>query len=242
MGPALFVAGTDTGVGKTAVATALARALRARGLAVGVCKPAETGVADPDRPADALALLAASGCVAPLDRVCPYRLAEPLAPAVAAQRQGVRIDPAHLTACLAALRASHDLVVCEGAGGLLVPLAEGLLTADWLEALGVPVLLVGRLGLGTLNHTLLSARYLASRAIPLLGTVLSAAAPDAGVAEATNPGVLAAFPEARFLGVLPHGPAPELPAAALAAVLALRKGIETRRVKFDGVRAEGEKT
>ncbi|MHB8764836.1 MAG: AAA family ATPase, partial [Deferrisomatales bacterium] len=96
MGAAVFVAGTDTGAGKTAVAAALCRALAARGLRVGVFKPAETGVDDPARPADALALLAASGCAASLDLVCPYRLGEPLAPAVAAARQGVRIDPARL--------------------------------------------------------------------------------------------------------------------------------------------------
>lgn len=239
-GRALVVAGTDTGVGKTAVATALCLALRDRGLRVGVFKPAETGVDDPARPADALALLAASGCAAPLDLVCPYRLREPLAPAVAAARQGAGIDPGHLGACLAELRAGHDLVVVEAAGGLLVPLAEGLLTADWIAAQGLPVLLVGRLGLGTLNHTLLSARYLASRGIPHLGTVLSAAEPPSTAAEETNPGVLTTFPEARLLGVLPHGAAPGLPLAVLAAVLGLGGPITPTSVKFDGAPAEEE--
>ncbi|MBI5015307.1 MAG: dethiobiotin synthase [Deltaproteobacteria bacterium] len=203
--PALFVAGTDTGVGKTWVATSLCRALAARGLRVGVFKPAETGCADPDRPADALALLEAAGSAEPLDAVCPYRLAEPLAPAVAARRQGVRIEPELLAERFAVLRERHDVVLCEGAGGLLVPLAAGLLSADWVEAQGLPVLLVARVGLGTINHTLLSARCLGARGIALLGTILSAAAPPASVAEATNPEVLADYPEVRLLGVAAHG-------------------------------------
>lgn len=228
--PALFVAGTDTGVGKSAVATALCRALAARGLRVGVFKPAETGCADPARPADALALIEASGCRAPLATVCPYRFREPLAPAVAARREGRAVDAAVLDARLAEIRAGHDLVVCEGAGGLLVPLAEGILSADWIGSADLPVLLVARLGLGTINHTLLSARYLRERGIPLLGTVLSATDAGAGPAEETNPEVLAGHPEVGLLGVLPHGLRSPLPERVLGAVL----GILPDRRKREG--------
>jgi dethiobiotin synthetase len=215
---ALFVAGTDTGVGKTRAATALCRALRARGLRVGVFKPAETGCT-PGNPADALALLKASGCSAPLDLVCPYRFGEPMAPAMAAEIEGVSVDPAHLDACLARLCDEHDVVVCEGAGGLLVPLAENLLYADWIERRGLPVLLVGRLGLGTINHSLLSARYLAEHGITLLGTLLSATEPPSGRAAETNPKILARYPEVKLLGVLPHEEAPQFPQAALDVIL-----------------------
>ncbi|WP_025321598.1 dethiobiotin synthase [Deferrisoma camini] len=214
----VVVAGTDTGVGKTRVAAALAQALRNRGARVGVFKPAETGCEAPDRPGDALALVRASGCAEPLDRICPYRFREPLAPAVAARREGRAVDPAVLDRCMEALAAAHDWVIVEGAGGLLVPLAEGVLFADWVEARGLPVLLVGRLGLGTINHTLLSARHLRDRGIPLLGTVLSATQPPVTVAEETNPDVLAGYPEARLLGVLPHG-ATELPERVLRKIM-----------------------
>ncbi len=201
----VVVAGTDTGAGKTRVAAALARALRARGARVGVFKPAETGCEAPDRPGDALALARASGCAEPLDRICPYRFREPLAPAVAARREGRAVDPELLDRCLEALAAAHDWVIVEGAGGLLVPLAEGVLFADWVEARGLPVLLVGRLGLGTINHTLLSARHLRGRGVKLVGTVLSATRPPSTVAEETNPEILRGYPEVRLLGVLPHG-------------------------------------
>jgi dethiobiotin synthetase len=221
--PALFVAGTDTGVGKTHVAMALCRALRSRGLRVGVMKPAETGCHS-DAPPDALALIEASGCRAPLDLVCPYRFADPLAPGVAAECEGRTVDILRLDAALAELRSSHDVVVCEGAGGLLVPLAGTIVYADWLESTGLPVLLVGRLGLGTLNHVLLSARYLAARGIPHLATVLSATQTPADLAETTNPGVLARYPESRIAGVLAHGLSPEFPQPALDVIIEWLKG------------------
>lgn len=217
--PALFVAGTDTGAGKTRVATALCRELSSRGLRVGVLKPAETGC-DPSSPPDALALLTASGCQAPLELVCPYRFEQPMAPGIAAELAGRVIDPGHLSDCLGKLRETHDVVVCEGAGGLLVPLTGELLTAEWIALEKLPVLLVGRLGLGTINHTLLSARYLKERNIPFLGTVLSATEPVSDEAARTNPQVLSRYPEAALLGVMEHGTS-KIPAAAVEAVLSL---------------------
>lgn len=203
MTPAVFVAGTDTGAGKTHVAVALCRFLRARGLKVAVFKPAETGCSQ-QAPEDALALREASGCLEPLDVICPYRLPEPLAPAIAAERTGVTIDPRRLDACLTKLRSAHDVVVCEGAGGLLVPFCEGVLTLDWIRAMDLPVLLVGRLGLGTINHTLLSVRAIRNSDVELLGTILSETVPAATVADRTNPHVLRRYAEVKLLGVLAY--------------------------------------
>jgi len=117
---ALLVTGTDTGVGKTFVACALATALRQRGRRVAVMKPVETGVEG--EPADALALRAAAADPAPLGDICPYRLRAPLAPAVAARLEGVTIDVARLVALVARRRQDADVLLVEGAGGLLVPL------------------------------------------------------------------------------------------------------------------------
>jgi len=209
MTPTLFVAGTDTGVGKTRVGVALCKSLRGRGMRVGVLKPAETGCPD-DGPEDALALREASGCTAPLDVICPYRLPEPLAPAIAATRAGVRIEITRVERCLSQLRDSHDVVVCEGAGGLLVPFYGNTLTLEWLSTAQLPVLLVGRLGLGTINHTLLSVRALRDAGIELIGTILSETEPACTVAETTNPEVLGGFPEVKLLGVLPYAASPVL--------------------------------
>lgn len=203
----LFVAGTDTGVGKTTVAVALCRLLRAQGRTVGVFKPVETGCADLDRPLDALALATAADCAAALDTICPYRFAEPLAPAIAAERAGTTIDLALLDARLAELRQGHDVVVVEGAGGLLVPFAADMLTVDWIADRQLPVLLVGRLGLGTINHTLLSARLLRDRGVELLATVLSATERAESVAAQTNASVLGRYPEVRLAGVVARLPA-----------------------------------
>lgn len=216
--PLLFVAGTDTAVGKTTVAAALCRLLRTQGRSVGVFKPVETGCEDLARPVDALALAKAADCRAPLDTICPYRFAEPLAPAVAAERAGHAIDLDLLDACLTELRSGHDNVIIEGAGGLLVPFAGDLLTLDWVAERGLDVLLVGRLGLGTLNHTLLSARSLRDRGVRLLATVLSATQADDSVAARTNAAMLERYPEVRLAGVLPHGVGDEpvvLPAGLL---------------------------
>ncbi|HET9751352.1 MAG TPA: dethiobiotin synthase, partial [Myxococcales bacterium] len=158
-----FVAGTDTGVGKTQVARALCAALLARGMRPLALKPVETGCSR-DNPEDALALLAACGSRQPLDEVCPYRFELPAAPLVAAEAEGAEIDLLVIERLVARARTP---IVVEAAGGLLVPLARAPLSLDQAdpadrsparaivtnldlaERLGLPVVLVGRAGLGT---------------------------------------------------------------------------------------------
>src|SRR5207253_9614410 len=120
---ALFITGTDTGVGKTFVACALATAFRQRGLRVAVMKPVETGVEG--KPQDARALRAAAADPAPPGDICPYRLRPPLAPAVAARLEGVTIDVTRLVTLIARRRQGADMPPVEGAGGLRVPLGPG---------------------------------------------------------------------------------------------------------------------
>src|SRR5947208_10338258 len=148
---ALFVTGTDTGVGKTFVACALATALRQRGRRVAVMKPVETGVEG--EPADALALRAAAADPAPLDDICPYRLRAPLAPAVAARLEGVTIDVARLVALVARRRQEADLLLVEGAGGLLVPFAPQTTWAERPVGTGLPPLSWGANRTGTVNQS-----------------------------------------------------------------------------------------
>jgi len=169
---AVFVTGTDTGCGKTAVGCALARSLRAAGKRVRVLKPIETGCAD-GVPADALALAAAAGDGAPLERLCPYRFALPVAPEVAARAEGVAIDPARIEAAFSRAREDADLVIVEGAGGLLVPITPALDMAGLARQLGLPLVVAARAALGTINHTLLTLEAARARGLRVLGVVVS---------------------------------------------------------------------
>ncbi|MBW2313508.1 MAG: dethiobiotin synthase [Deltaproteobacteria bacterium] len=200
-----FVTGTDTGVGKTVVACALIRALCAVGRDVGVMKPAETGVGS-DGPLDAQALRAAAGVEDSLDEICPIQLALPAAPSVAAAHEGRRLDVASVRKAYDTLAARHDCMVVEGAGGLLVPLAEGFTMADLAGELDLSVLLVARAALGTINHTLLSVEAIDARGLGLAGVVISHATGALTDADAKN---LVALREAlgpRLVGeILPLG-------------------------------------
>lgn len=207
----LLVTGTDTGAGKTLVSAAIVAALAARGVHLGVAKPCETGCApiDPGAPRDALypedaaTLAAASGNDETLETVCPYRFPEPLAPALAAERAGASIDVAHLVETLAARARRLDLLLVEGAGGLLVPLTRQVTFADLAHALGARVLLVVGSRLGAINHALLSLEVLKQRSIPTVGYVVNRLLPDGDLAVETNTALLRSLTAAPCLGELP---------------------------------------
>jgi dethiobiotin synthetase len=167
----LFVTGTDTGVGKTRVAVALIHALRARGLRVAAMKPVSAGSAPGELNPDVAALLRAANVDADLRDVNPYAFAEPVAPHIAAERAGVRIELDVIAAAYGRLAAAADVVVVEGAGGWRVPLNECDDMADLAQRLGLPVVLVVGLRLGGLNHALLTAESIAHRTLPWAGWV-----------------------------------------------------------------------
>ncbi len=167
-----FVSGTDTGVGKTVVACALVRAMRRRGLDTGVMKPIETGVGA-EGPLDAQALRSAAAATEPLEEICPQSFALPAAPTVAAASEGRDVDMGAIRDAFARLDRRHEWLVVEGAGGLLVPAAPDLSMADLCRELGLPLLVVGRAALGTINHTLLTLEAAEARRLPLAGVVIS---------------------------------------------------------------------
>ncbi len=172
-----FVTGTDTGVGKTTVAAAILVAARQRGLRVAALKPAESGCAEDEKhrlvPADATLLRAAAGGWQDPADVCPFRLRTPVAPGVAATAEGVTIDLAAIERAVERARAA-DLFLVEGAGGLLVPLTEAMTMADLAAHLGLPLLVVARDALGTINHTALTVEVARTRGLTVAGIVLSA--------------------------------------------------------------------
>ncbi len=217
---ALFVTGTDTGCGKTRVACALAWGLRDAGLRVRVLKPVETGC-EAGVPADARALAAAAGDVRSDTALCPYRLALAAAPAVAAAEAGIEIDPQRIAGALEDARAGADLVIVEGAGGLRVPLRPGLDMAGLAVALGLPLLVVARAALGTINHTQLTLEAAAADGLEVLGVVISHTRAQLPDGDARNlEGLRSALP-VPLLGELAHSASRLTPRAVPGPILSL---------------------
>jgi dethiobiotin synthetase len=198
----LLVTGTDTGVGKTFVACALAHALRAGGRRVTVMKPVETGVTE--APDDALRLRDAAADPAPLDEICPYRLRAPLAPAVAARLEGVTIDLARLEALIRRRLEGADVMLVEGAGGLLVPIADSVTWADLAARLRLPLLVVAANRLGTINHCALTARVAEGMGLSVAGFVLSSPGPGRDLSADTNAAAITGLTGMPCLGELPY--------------------------------------
>ncbi len=185
---ALFITGTDTGVGKTRVACALLTALAARGQRVIGMKPVASGAqagARGLRHADAEALLAASNVAADYADVNPYVFASAIAPHLAAQAAGVAIELAAIRSAYARLAAAADWVVVEGAGGWRVPLGAETSMADIARGLSLPVVLVVGLRLGCLNHALLTVEAVARDGLTLAGWVANPIDPAMQAAAAT---------------------------------------------------------
>ena len=205
--PGLFITGTDTDVGKTVAACAIAATLRGRGMRVGVCKPIATGcrfdvsrlVSD-----DAEALAHYADCRLPLDVVNPVRYREALAPLVAADRAGRPVGFDLIAESLERLDAASDVMLIEGIGGLLVPLADDVAVLDLAAAIGYPVAVVTRPDLGTLNHTAMTCALIRQRGLRLAGLILNRYnAETSDTAHATNPPYLARLNQTTILATLP---------------------------------------
>lgn len=172
-----FITGTDTGVGKTVITAALARCFRRRGMQVGVMKPIETGcTSNGSTTSDGERLRHAAGASDPLEMISPYRLPLPLAPLAAARHIGVTINLDRITTVFKRLAADHSCMLVEGVGGVRVPLAEQADVRELIVQFGLPVLVVGRVALGGVNHALLTVEALRQRRIAVLGLVLNQSA------------------------------------------------------------------
>lgn len=193
----IFVTGTDTGVGKTYVACLLARELKSSGLKVGVMKPAESGANQ-----DAELLRRASGTLTPLDQIRPYHFKAPLAPGLAAAKEGAQVDMERLRRAFKAIQKAHDGVLVEGAGGLLVPMAGKKLVADLAKSLGLPLIIIARPGLGTINHSLLSLAEARRRGLEVLAVILNGRAKKSDLSAAGNAAAIAKFGKVKVLGPL----------------------------------------
>ncbi|WP_303721804.1 dethiobiotin synthase [Malonomonas rubra] len=199
----LFITGTDTGVGKTLVAAALTKMLVDKGVQVGVMKPAETGVNQPEQLGlDGNLLKWAAQNQQTDDSICPYRLRAPLAPSVAASKERIRIAYSRLVEQAKNTINEYDFTIIEGAGGLMVPLAGGFLMADYARAVGLPLVVVCRPNLGTINHTLLTLFSARNLDLPVAGYLINNMPSEQTVAEETVAHSLASLTTDELLGVL----------------------------------------
>ena len=207
MGGGIFITGTDTGVGKTVVACGLAALLRKSGYKVGVMKPAETGCEERDGklfPQDAYLLKEASGCDVPLENICPYRLRDPLAPSIAAEREGVKIDISLLEKIYGEINSAHDITLVEGAGGLLAPILPSFTYADLAKLLKLPLLVVAPNRLGVINHLLLTLEHASSHGLRVLGYVFNRLNTEPSLAADTNREALLSLTAVPCLGEIPY--------------------------------------
>jgi len=213
MNRAYFLTGTDTGVGKTLAACALLYAAAAQGARTLGMKPVAAGGSE-----DVDALVTASSVAAPRQCVNPYLLREPLAPHIAARRDGVVIDIVHIARCFEELRGLADFIVVEGVGGFRVPLDDSRDSADLAVSLELPVILVVGLRLGCISHTLLTAEAVRARGLSLAGWISNQV--DATMAcVQENIAALRARLDAPLLGSVPHLATPD--AARVAEMLTL---------------------
>ena len=200
----VFITGTDTGVGKTIFAASLALFLKNKGVDVGVMKPVESGVDNPEELGPDARLLAwAAATNDDDDIVSPYRLKPALAPAVAAQQEGVKIVPGVIQENYETLCAKHDFVIVEGAGGLMAPVSGGILVADIARQMQLPLLVVSRPDLGTINHTFLTVFAAQQMQLPLAGYLINRMPGNPDAACKTAPHTMASLISADLLGVLP---------------------------------------
>lgn len=202
MSRGVFVTGTDTGVGKTIVTRAVVRALVRRGVRVAALKPVESGAALVDGelvPADAVALVEAARTADRIADVCCYRFPDPVSPHLAAARVGEAIAARPILDLLERRRHGADLVIAEGAGGLLVPLSDTLLYGDLIARSGFALLIVAPNVLGTINATLQTIEAARRRGIEVIGVVLNRTPPT----ELDNAAAIATHGQVRILGALP---------------------------------------
>ena len=213
---AYFIAGTDTGVGKTYVSCALLHALRRHGLSAVGMKPVAAGVEDDGRNGDVTALLAASSVAAPQELVNPYCFGAPIAPHIAAADTGRTIETGPILAAAKRLGEMADALVVEGVGGFLVPLGRDADTGDLARELGLPVILVVGMRLGCLSHALLTQEAILARGLQLAGWVANRVDPDM-LRFDENLAELSERLDAPLLGIVPYDPS-ATPAAAAAAL------------------------
>src|SRR5208283_50753 len=218
----IFITGTDTGVGKTVIAAGIILALGRKGVKAGAMKPVETGCVDEGGTLiarDGMFLRKIAGMGEPAGIVAPVRFSRPLAPMIAAELEGKSVDLEAVMHAYSILAAKYDFLVVEGAGGIMVPIRESggsmstglspsaFFMSDLIKLFDIPLVIVARAGLGTINHTLLTVMYALREGIEVRGVIINNSGPAGDtIAERTNPEVLRKICPVPILATVPFIP------------------------------------
>lgn len=210
-----FITGTDTGVGKTIVTAAILRSFIKKGLKVGAMKVIETGCINKDGillPSDGMLLRDMAEMNDSVDLITPVKMENPLSPLMASRLENTEVDIDRIFKSFETLKKKYDYLLIEGVGGLMVPLIREekkktnfYFVRDLIKDMELPVIIVTRPSLGTINHTLLTLEALKNKKIPVKGYIINFSEPAKNdIAEKTNPEVLKELLDIPCLGVLPY--------------------------------------
>jgi dethiobiotin synthetase len=203
-----FITGTDTGVGKTIVAGAVVKALQSLGLKTGVMKPVETGCRREGGklfPSDGIFLRRIAEIDDPVASVTPCCFESPLSPMAAAEIDASEVSLEEIKRAFRMMAAKYDAVVVEGIGGLMVPISKDYYVAELAAEIGLPLIIVARPGLGTINQTMLTLDHAMRAGLHVAGIVINySSPPEHSLAEQTNPGVLSRIAAAPLIGTFPY--------------------------------------
>lgn len=202
MNKGFFITGTDTEIGKTFVTAGIAGVLRSRGFDTGVFKPLMSGDRRESETSDVHILKKMSGVADSLEEINPFQFDEPLAPALAQERAGTNYDLDHVMEAWYDLSPKHDSMLIEGAGGITVPYGPNFTVIDLAQEVQLPLLLVARPNLGTINHILLTIHYARTHGLYVAGVIFNGLREN-GLAEQTNPALLQKMTDVPLLGNIP---------------------------------------
>lgn len=208
MAKGFFITGTDTGVGKTIIAGAVIKALAFLGIRTGVMKPVESGCGREGSvlvPFDGMFLKQTAHIDDPITLVTPCCLESPLAPMAASERDMIKIDIDEIRRSFSSMAKKFETMVVEGIGGLMVPIREDYYVIDIAREFGLPLLVVAKPGLGTVNHTMLTVKCALDAGLDVAGVIINySRPPDSGLAEKTNPKLLGRICPVPILGSFPY--------------------------------------
>lgn len=199
----VFVTGTDTNVGKTIISSGIAAVLREKEVDVGVFKPFLSGISRNDQESDTSLLKYMSQTPLSLADITPFEFREPLAPLVAGKLEGKLVSLTDVIRHWETIRVKHDFFIVEGAGGIAVPLGEVFLVSDLIKVLQLPIIIVARPNLGTINHTFLTVKYAQSIGLRIVGIVINGVGEKADLSERTSPEIIEKLCGVPILGVTP---------------------------------------